>query len=45
MAKIPGVTAPASENIPKENGTDIVHDENQKKKEGHEDQPQFEMDI
>ncbi|XP_061192012.1 eukaryotic translation initiation factor 4E-binding protein 1-like [Saccostrea echinata] len=45
MAKIPGVTAPASENIPKENGTDVVHDENQKKKEGHEDQPQFEMDI
>ncbi|XP_048761889.1 eukaryotic translation initiation factor 4E-binding protein 1-like [Ostrea edulis] len=45
MAKIPGVTVPGRVDAPKENGTEVINDENQKKKDGHEEQPQFEMDI
>lgn len=46
MAKIPGITTPGVIDIPKENGTQgAIQDENQKKREGHEEQPQFEMDI
>ncbi|XP_033742779.1 eukaryotic translation initiation factor 4E-binding protein 2-like [Pecten maximus] len=48
MAKIPGVTAPGTVDMPLENGN--VTDENQKvkptgEKAEHEDGPQFEMDI
>ncbi|XP_022317920.2 eukaryotic translation initiation factor 4E-binding protein 1-like isoform X1 [Crassostrea virginica] len=44
MAKIPGITTPGKVDVPKENG-EVIQDENQKKREGHEEQPQFEMDI